>query len=153
MSAETLLRGIAKAKWPGRMEEVLPRIFLDGAHNEEGILAFAKTVAEFNDKYKITILFTAVSDKQYVKMIHLICDKVKPSAVVATQIKGERSVDATHLAEAFNNAGCHNVSSNSDVTVAFTQARELQGDGLLFCVGSLYMIGEIQDFINREEYQ
>ena len=33
LSAEILLRGIAKAKWPGRMEEVLPRIFLDGVHS------------------------------------------------------------------------------------------------------------------------
>ena len=149
MSVEVSLRGIAKAKWPGRMEEVLPRIFLDGAHNEEGILAFAKTATEFSDKYKITILFTAVADKKYTKMIHLICDKVKPSAVVTTQIKGERSVDATRLAEVFNDAGCQNVHSNPDVTMAFAQARELKGDGLLFCIGSLYMIGEIQLYLDR----
>lgn len=148
MSTEVLLHGIAKAKWPGRMEEVLPGVILDGAHNEEGILAFAKTVAEFSDEYKITILFTAVSDKNYIQMIHLICDRVNPQAVVTTQVKGERQLSSESLAKAFRKEGCQDVYDNHDVAEAFEQAYKLKGDGLLFCVGSLYMIGEILQVIS-----
>ena len=34
---EAVRKGLYDAFWPGRMEEILPRVFLDGAHNEDGI--------------------------------------------------------------------------------------------------------------------
>ncbi len=39
-------RGLMKAYWPGRMEKVsdTPLIFLDGAHNPEGVAALVKTI-------------------------------------------------------------------------------------------------------------
>ena len=139
-----LIAGIAKAKWPGRMEMALPGVILDGAHNIEGVLRFIETATEFSDKYRITVLFTAVSDKKYQEMIHLISTRIKPAAVVTTQIDGGRVIPAECLAESFIAEGCANVYSNPDVVAAFAQARQLKGEGLLFCVGSLYMIGEIK---------
>ena len=147
----SLCQGIKKAKWEGRMETVLPGVILDGAHNEDGILNFAETAAEFSAKYRIVILFTAVSDKKYQAMIRLIMTKLQPDAVVTTQIAGERIVKADKLAESFVAAGCQTVYSNNSVANAFEQALKLKGDGLLFCVGSLYMIGEIKSIQRKGE--
>ena len=39
-----------------------------------------------------------------------------------------------------------------DVEKAFTRALEVKGDnGMLFCVGSLYLVGEIKDVIRRNK--
>ena len=48
-------------RWRGRMEEVLPGVYVDGAHNISAVKAFAETVekAGFAD----AVLFSAVRDK------------------------------------------------------------------------------------------
>ena len=148
LSLEVLCRGLRKARWQGRMEQVLPGVILDGAHNQAGIMEFVKTVAEIGSEHEITILFTTVSDKNYAQMIHLISGKLSRATIITTQISGNRVVSAEHLAQCFTAEGCQDVYSNADVTKAFEQAMEQKGDGLLFCVGSLYMIGEIQKIVS-----
>ena len=38
-----------------------------------------------------------------------------------------------------------------DIAKAFDEARAMKGDGLLFCVGSLYLVGEIKKCLRRYE--
>ncbi len=45
ISRSQMKEGIAHMYWPGRMEEVLPGVYLDGAHNPGGIKAFLKAAA------------------------------------------------------------------------------------------------------------
>jgi len=149
ISTETLCRAVRDTKWEGRMETVLPGVILDGAHNEDGILRFVETVAAFRRDYRITILFSAVADKKYRDMIRLICHEVQPDAVVATQIDGGRIVPAEELAMAFRRFGCREVYSEPDVAAAFERAYARKGEGLLFCVGSLYLAGEIKGHLRR----
>ena len=40
---DLIVRGIEKTSWPGRMEEILPRVWIDGAHNPDGIRAFLES--------------------------------------------------------------------------------------------------------------
>ena len=47
---EIIARGIQKTRWPGRMEQVMPGVFLDGAHNEDGIRAFAAAASRTSRK-------------------------------------------------------------------------------------------------------
>ena len=77
-------------------------------------------------------------------MIKLICEDIKPHAVVTTQITGERQVTAEVLAGLFKEYGAENVISVEEVGEALKKALELQQDGMVFCVGSLYLIGEIK---------
>lgn len=44
VTKETITCGVRKMYWPGRMEEVLPNVYIDGAHNEDGIEAFVNTL-------------------------------------------------------------------------------------------------------------
>ena len=53
-----------RAKWEGRMEEVLPGVYIDGAHNEDGIQAFLDSVREDGCRGKRHLLFSVVSDKR-----------------------------------------------------------------------------------------
>lgn len=129
------------------METVLPGVILDGAHNADGVARFVETAGHFAKEYPITLLFSAVSDKDYQTMIKTVCECIRPQSVVTTQIWGSRAVPAAQLAKLYEEAGCRNVTSEPDVGRAFDLACEKKGDGMLFCVGSLYLIGEIKAYL------
>ena len=144
ISDEHLKMGIANTHWEGRMETILPGVIVDGAHNEDGVRRFIETAVHFKKNYRISILFSAVADKKHEKMIQTICEEIQPDAVVATQIWGERIVPAAQLADEFRRYGAENVLVEEDIHQAFSKALEIRGDGMLFCVGSLYLVGEIK---------
>ena len=144
ISDEKLKEGICNVKWPGRMETIQPGVIVDGAHNADGVAQFVKTVYQFRQNNRVILLFSAVSDKDYEKMIQLICEKIKPDAVVTTQIQGERLISAEKLAELFKQYGATEVTAVPVVEDALELALSLQQDGMVFCVGSLYLIGEIK---------
>lgn len=146
---EKLKEGIKNVTWPGRMETILPGVIVDGAHNADGVAQFVKTVHQFRQNNRVVLLFSAVSDKEYDKMIKLICEDIKPHAVVTTQITGERQVTAEVLAGLFKEYGSENVVSVPEVGEALKKALELQQDGMVFCVGSLYLIGEIKGLLQE----
>ena len=146
---ETLKAGMEHTKWQGRMETVLPGVIVDGAHNEDGIAKFVETVRYFQDDYPITLLFTTVSDKDFKDMIQKICNGLHFSNVYVTEIWGSRKQSSTELAELFRENGCKQVYAEPDCEKAFELAYAKKGDGLLFVVGSLYLVGEIKDYLKR----
>lgn len=144
-----LAEGLSKIKWPCRMEMAAPGVIIDGAHNEDGIAQFVSTAGYFAKENEITILFTAVADKHYHEMIGEICEGIHPSHVVATQIDGSRVVPAEVLAEDFRKAGCTDVCAEPEIGAAYEKARGKKGSGMLFCVGSLYLAGELKAYLAK----
>ena len=99
---ETIISGIRKTRWQGRMENpFLPwRHFGTAEHNcfrEYRNLSKEKTVQELEKGRKITMLFSAVVEKNYEKMIQEICEGVHLSSVVVTEIHNDRIVPAEEL--------------------------------------------------------
>ena len=144
-----LAEGLSKIKWPCRMEMAAPGVIIDGAHNEDGIAQFVSTADYFAKENEITILFTAVADKHYHEMIGEICEGIHPSHVVATQIDGSRVVPAEVLAEDFRKAGCTDVCAEPEIGAAYEKALGKKGSGMLFCVGSLYLAGELKAYLAK----
>ena len=144
-----LAEGLLKIKWPCRMEMAAPGVIIDGAHNEDGIAQFVSTAGYFAKENEITILFTAVADKHYHEMIGEICEGIHPSHVVATQIDGSRVVPAEVLAEDFRKAGCTDVCAEPEIGAAYEKALGKKGSGMLFCVGSLYLAGELKAYLAK----
>lgn len=144
-----LAEGLSKIKWPCRMEMAATGVIIDGAHNEDGIAQFVSTAGYFAKENEITILFTAVADKHYHEMIGEICEGIHPSHVVATQIDGSRVVPAEVLAEDFRKAGCTDVCAEPEIGAAYEKALGKKGSGMLFCVGSLYLAGELKAYLAK----
>lgn len=144
-----LAEGLSKIKWPCRMEMAAPGVIIDGAHNEDGIAQFVSTAGYFAKENEITILFTAVADKHYHEMIGEICEGIHASHVVATQIDGSRVVPAEVLAEDFRKAGCTDVCAEPEIGAAYEKALGKKGSGMLFCVGSLYLAGELKAYLAK----
>lgn len=151
ITPEVLAQGIACTVWPGRMETVMPGVIIDGAHNEDGVARFVETAAHFAKENEITILFSAVCDKRYKDMIREVVEGIHPDHVVATQINGSRIVPAGELAGLFKEAGAADVVAVPDVGEAFETAYTKKGDGMMFCVGSLYLAGELKEYIGRRK--
>ena len=152
VSLKEIQNGLKKTRWQGRMETVLPGVIVDGAHNEDGVEKFVETAAHFQEEYPLTLLFSAVDDKDYTDMIRTICGKIHFRSVIVTQVGGYREVSAETLARIFEEQGCTGVKAYREIPEAFEQALAVKGkEGLLFCVGSLYLVGEIKSVIQKRE--
>ena len=150
VSMEQMLAGIQNTRWQGRMETILPGVIVDGAHNEDGVRRFVETAERFQEEYPLTLLFSAVSDKDYQDMIHTICSRIRFRKVVTTEVGGYREVPSADLAEIFRKEGCKEVGNSDHIAEAFHMACEAKGeDGMLFCVGSLYLVGEIKALLQK----
>lgn len=143
--------GLKKVRWPGRMEEAAPGVWLDGAHNPGGIRAFIQAVrAQQTEPFRIHLLFAAVSDKDYREMIHLLCEDLSPDRVTVVHLQSERGLGAGSLAEIFRRAGCRQVEAYETAGAALAAALKHKTEGdRLYVVGSLYLIGEIKEYLRR----
>ncbi|MBQ8304613.1 MAG: bifunctional folylpolyglutamate synthase/dihydrofolate synthase [Blautia sp.] len=153
LSVEAVGRGLSNTRWPGRMETVLPGVIVDGAHNDDGVAKFIETAEHFQEEFPVTLLFSAVDDKDYRGMIAEICGKLRLTHVVTTQVGGYRQVPAGELAQIFRENGVSAVEACPDPEEAFRMAyRNRNKEGFLFCVGSLYLVGIIKALIGRDDY-
>lgn len=141
-----ITEGIRTARWAGRMERAGENLYLDGAHNPGGIKAFIQAAASMaaRQKKKAYLLFGAVSDKDYRAMARLLCEGISWAGIGVVHIDSSRSMDTEVLAEAFSQAYKGPVRAFETAGEALREMKKQAGDELLFCVGSLYLIGELK---------
>ncbi|MBQ8877555.1 MAG: bifunctional folylpolyglutamate synthase/dihydrofolate synthase [Lachnospiraceae bacterium] len=146
---ESIREGLKAAHWPGRMEEVLPGVFLDGAHNEDGIEAFLHTVCTDSCNGQRFLLFGVVADKQYANMIKQIAASGAFAEVAVTPLESDRSVSIDRLREIWEqyNIRC---SFHQNAEEAYHHlAEKVKGADVIYIAGSLYLIGQMKTLIRR----
>ena len=158
--AAALREGLAKSFWPGRMEEILPDVFIDGAHNPDGMRAFlegVKMIAEGDTPAsapaKRILLFSCVRDKNYREELGMIVGSGLFTDIAAVPMKGQTTLGAEELKAciteyANKNADrirVHETGSVRDAVERFILRRE--SGGQVFAAGSLYLIGEIRELV------
>lgn len=148
---EKIVDAIRNVKWEGRMEEIWPGVILDGAHNEPGIEAFTKAYQAYpNPEHgRKGILFSVVKDKDYEAMVRRL-GELSPDFVIVTRLDSDRALDAARMKEEFTTE-FEKKKIKSEITViedvreAFRTALSYKKkEDLLFCVGSLYLVGELK---------
>lgn len=150
ITPEVIRSGLTKAFWPGRMEEVLSGVYLDGAHNEDGIEAFLHTVAKDGCKGKRLLLFGVVADKCYEKMIRMIADSDLFEEVLVTVLETDRSASIDRLREIWERCGKTGHGFYEDAQEAYGGLLSLkQPEATAYVVGSLYLIGQIKSLMRR----
>src|SRR5512138_4022327 len=65
---EAIAGGIARARWPGRLEEVAG-VLLDGAHNPDGAAALAAALSALHPGRPVELVFGVLSDKDHHGML------------------------------------------------------------------------------------
>lgn len=151
ISYEQVRDGLAKVVWQGRMERVLDDVIIDGAHNEDGIAAFITTCQSIMETQSLSLLFSAVKEKDYTQMIKEICEGVRFNNITVTNIYGKRNLDANVIADVFRKyAKGTKVTVIDEPTKAFDEA--LKGkceEDILMCAGSLYLVGMLKEHIEK----
>lgn len=147
LTVGSIKAGIGKMRWACRMEEVRPGVFIDGAHNEDGIAAFVQSLNMSPEK--CVLIFSVMKDKQYDKMIELLCGLSMVTDFVITHIPGERGADLKELGMIFERyAGGHAqriyVCEKIEEAVAYGLAVQKRDGGRVYIVGSLYLAGIVE---------
>lgn len=163
ISVAQIQSGLARCFWAGRMEEILPEVFVDGAHNEDGIRAFLETVSQDGCEERgcsRSLLFSVVSDKDYRSMIEQILRSGCFYRIAAAHMRTGRAADLDALREIFDvqqeGIGARAASGpemifSDDVRDAFTRMLEERRQGeRIYVAGSLYLIGEIKEFSKHD---
>lgn len=149
ISPESVRRGMVKTEWKGRMQEALPDVYFDGAHNLSGMERFLEA-AEQITKESAVLLFSMVKEKDYVHTIERLLRAGNWEEVVVTEIPGSRGVESEALAEIFEKSAKRKrqpvrITEIKEIEKAFAHAYGCRKPGQkLFCVGSLYLIGELE---------
>lgn len=137
--AEAIARGVATARWPGRMEEVAG-VLLDGAHNPDGAAALAAALRALHPGRPVELVFGVLSDKDHAGMLAALAAAVRRVHVVAPATPRARSAEEVR---ALAHAQGIEADVHGSVRDALACARLRADGGALVCVaGSLYLVGE-----------
>lgn len=134
--------GLLSMTWPCRMQEAAPHIYIDGAHNEEAIEAFCKTLEELFQKERKILLFAVSKDKEYESMIRRL-SRIFFEEIVIVRYDGDRAADLAAVEAAFRRFSGSKLTIYDDIRAGFTYARSHVDEQYLFCVGSLYLAGDL----------
>ena len=136
VAREAIERGIAAARWPGRLELVSlrPEIILDGAHNPSGARALVSYIERFYADRKITLIYGAMRDKAVVEMTGILFPLA--DRVIATAPRQDRATRPETIREL---SGCSGVL----ITQTVADALKLAADAdVVFVTGSLFIVAE-----------
>ena len=146
--------GLISAKWEARMEQIRPGIYVDGAHNVDGITAFIDSAAHIPSEGRKILLFGIVGDKQYKEIINklLLCGEF--DSIFVAVLETGRSVSVSDLKSAFEECKDEHgiiglpIKYYTNVRDAITDIITVRKSGdTVFAAGSLYLAGQIKSMM------
>jgi dihydrofolate synthase/folylpolyglutamate synthase len=142
ITEENLRRGLAGARWPGRLELMAgsPRVLLDGAHNPAGAAALAAALRDLGLR-RPTIVFGAMRGKKVAAVLRALAP-LEPRFVF-TSVDDPRAVPPQELASIWRRV------AGGRARTATTPRRALEvatGDPVVVA-GSLYLVGAVRGMI------
>ena len=150
--------GVKKAKWPARMEEISSGVYLDGAHNADGIRAFLDAACRLKELRKpdhVRILFAVSADKDHQRMLREIAERLKPDLWILSKMESHRTLSVEDLEAAAEKLRAEygeetEYRVSRDVKHAVKELLDLHGErDLSLIAGSLYLAGEVKEQISQ----
>ncbi len=124
------------------MEEILPGVYVDGAHNPDGIEAFLQSVRADGAKDGRMLLYSSLEEKACGEMIRRIADAGLFEEIVVTKIDSPRAAMPSKLARLFGETG---TVVTEDTKEAFDYClRRRRAEEKVYITGSLYLTGQIK---------
>ena len=146
ITEQQLREGVEACVWPGRMEEILPEVFVDGAHNEDGIRAFLDTVRNDGCKGTRTLLFSVVSDKDYEHMVQQVVQSGLFDRIAIAHMNTGRAVSLDSLQGLLERYPDCQYNMYTKVDTALHELLEKRCEQeRIYVAGSLYLVGEIKE--------
>lgn len=149
ISSEALQQGFARVCWKGRMQQICPDVYFDGAHNPDGIDKFLEAAGQITREPGI-LLFSMVKEKDYRCAAKQLLCRGNWEQIIITCVPGKRGTESRILAGVFEDLARANhrtvqITVIENIEEAYAQALSLKKPGqTLFCAGSLYLIGALE---------
>ena len=153
ISTEDIRQGVADCFWAGRMEEVLPEVYVDGAHNEDGIRAFLETVQADGRDGNRSLLFSVVKEKDYEQMIEELVKSGLFGRFAIAHMQTGRAVTLDRLERIFREYPQCEYAVYDTVTAAFhALLQSRRREERIYVAGSLYLVGEIKELLENDKF-
>lgn len=138
-----ILPALKETKWPGRFEEISSNCYIDGAHNIPAIEALMRNITYIFRNKKITILFSALKDKQIKEMLEVI--KKYNFKIILTSFPDFRFKSL----EEFSNENIHYIEDGYQTFINLINNKD--EDEVIIATGSLHFIGYLKQMIANYE--
>ncbi len=153
ITVPVLQAGIRKTVWEGRMEEILPSVYLDGAHNIDGIRAFLETVRSHPCGGQRKLLYSVVRDKEYRVMTEAVALSGLFDEIGVVQLKDKRALPLMELEDSYRQYTGFICRAYADLDAAFQElVQDKDDEDMVYIVGSLYLAGEIKALLRRPRH-
>jgi len=143
-------RGIATAKWPGRLERLAdrPAVYVDGTHNPSGARELLKFWQENFAGHNIYLVYGAMRDKAVDEIAGLLFPHAK-TVILTEPLRQPRAISAPLLAEMIGHYA-KKIELVRDPAAALERSLALaQPDDAVFVTGSLYLVGDLLSYWHR----
>lgn len=151
-TVEEIRRGILGCFWQGRMEEVLSEVYVDGAHNDDGIRAFLDTVEQDGCTGGRRLLFGVAADKDCRHMIQRVITSGLFDHIAFTHMRTERALSMEEFRDLLAAYPGHYTMYTEADTALREQLGEKRPGERLYIAGSLYLVGEIKESLDHDQF-
>ncbi len=147
LDTEKVAEGVRRFYWPGRLEYVEEWLLVDGAHNADGVKAFADYMNSLGDEKELDLLFACMSDKEHKQMCQLMLTIGQLRNIYLPRLPYPMAVKAETMVKTFQGLGFNQVSIVNDIEDFLkTKASKVGTRTLLGAVGSLYLVGAVKKY-------
>jgi dihydrofolate synthase/folylpolyglutamate synthase len=131
--------GIARTRWPGRLERVSerPEIILDGAHNPAGARALAAYIDRFYSHRRVRLIYGAMRDKAIDEISGILFPRAQQVIVTAPQ--QARALAPEALRDIVGHADLRTAPTLRD---ALALVQDASPQDVIFVTGSLFLVAE-----------
>ncbi|MFP6627367.1 MAG: folylpolyglutamate synthase/dihydrofolate synthase family protein [Deltaproteobacteria bacterium] len=137
-----IAEGLARVRWPGRLERVAesPAVLLDAAHNPAAVAALVEAIGELGLARPLVLVFGVMMDKDWQEMLCSLLPVCDQAVLVPVEV--ERSLDPNLMRGL---AGCdREVGIAPSALVGLEQALALATpDGSVLITGSAFLVAEL----------
>ena len=149
ISEDAVRRGLTEVTWPGRFQLMRrdPLFIIDGGHNPQCLEALVQAIRDYLPGQKLTFLCGCMADKDYAEMFGELAPYAKEFVTITPN--NPRSLSADALAKSLRERGMI-ASSCATIADGVRTAIERAGsNGAVCACGSLYMISDVIDALNK----
>jgi dihydrofolate synthase/folylpolyglutamate synthase len=144
---ESIEKGLAKTKWPGRLQVLRrrPLLVVDGAHNRDSASKLKEALSQYFQFDHLIFIIGTSADKD----VSGIVEELGPLAgrVIVSRSRHPRAAKPEVLAGEFARLGVKaEVSENVAQAVAEAQQKASKRD-LICATGSLFLVAEVIEYI------
>ena len=135
---KSIQEGIVETHWPGRSEWIGDNIYLDGAHNPQGVASLKQVLKDNFANRRVHTLFAGLRRKPLADLV----EELKDYDITVTSFDFFEALPLNEYPQHFKRV--------ADYRDWLAQAESANSDDLFVVTGSLYFISEVRNYLINE---